>query len=309
MASVIDNPKKEIGLIQHDFGEISAFHQGAGEASILNIIMKSLQEIPQNSLLIIDEVENSLHPSAQRYLMQVLLEYTLSHRLQIILTTHSPYILEELPEEARILLAYGQNRSTVNIITRPSIEYAFSRIDNKRHPELYAHVEDKDDIAKIFLEEILSSSDEGQSVLNRVEILSVGKDSVVETLSNLASQSKLPYKSVSFIDGGRKITDDGNIFQLPGQYPPEKTVLFDLRGRNWKPLEEYTRLPPGELFDRIEKIINENDDHHPWIRKIADYFKRSKSTLWREVVRCWCDNCLQPDDRDRIINIIKQHLK
>lgn len=57
------NVDREVGLLTRENGEISQFHQGAGEDSILDMF-RLLQDIPTQSLLIIDEVENSLHPQA-----------------------------------------------------------------------------------------------------------------------------------------------------------------------------------------------------------------------------------------------------
>jgi hypothetical protein len=59
------NALREVGLLTKEYGEISQFHQGAGEDTILDSF-KLLQTIPNQSLLVIDEVENSLHPQAQR---------------------------------------------------------------------------------------------------------------------------------------------------------------------------------------------------------------------------------------------------
>jgi len=64
--------KREIGLLGMNFGEISQFHQGAGEDATLDFF-SVVQSIPKNSLLIIDEVEASLHPKAQRRLIRFLL--------------------------------------------------------------------------------------------------------------------------------------------------------------------------------------------------------------------------------------------
>jgi len=80
----------------------SGFHQGAGETTVAELLEADL---PQYSLVLIDEIESSLHPRAQRRLLRDLAERCRERQLQIILTTHSPYILEELPAEARLGLA------------------------------------------------------------------------------------------------------------------------------------------------------------------------------------------------------------
>ena len=97
------NTDREVGLLTNRHGEISQFHQGAGEDSMLDVF-KLLQNIPDQSLLVIDEVENSLHPQAQRRFIKYLLKLTRIKKLQVILSTHSPFVLEELPSIARIML-------------------------------------------------------------------------------------------------------------------------------------------------------------------------------------------------------------
>ena len=83
--------------------KVSQFHQGAGEDATLDLF-KLLQTIPDQSLLIIDEVEASLHPSAQRRLIQYLLKLARIKKIQVILSTHSTHVLDEIPPEGRIML-------------------------------------------------------------------------------------------------------------------------------------------------------------------------------------------------------------
>ena len=54
----------------------------------------------ENSLIILDEPEVSLHPGAQEELKIFLLEQILIKRLQIIISTHSPKFSEFLPDDA-----------------------------------------------------------------------------------------------------------------------------------------------------------------------------------------------------------------
>lgn len=68
--------------------EYSGFHQGAGESTITELLGL---EIPQYSLILIDEIETSLHPSAQRRLSLIRDLATVSRikKVQFIVTTHS----------------------------------------------------------------------------------------------------------------------------------------------------------------------------------------------------------------------------
>src|SRR5262249_39629162 len=145
------NAKRPVGLLTRAFGEISQFHQGAGEDTTLDLI-RSLQNIPKNALVIIDEVEASLHPRAQRRLVKFLLELSRLRRAQIILSTHSPYVLEELPPEARVLLV--PTPGGPGVLYGASPEFALTRIDEFVHPEAYVYVEDR--TAEILVREIIA---------------------------------------------------------------------------------------------------------------------------------------------------------
>src|SRR5207253_9763943 len=98
--------KKRVGILSQEFGTYSKFHQGAGESAALDLL-GALQHVPNNALILIDEAEASLHPKAQRRLMQTLMWLCRTRNLQVILSTHSQYILEELPPEGRVLLVKG----------------------------------------------------------------------------------------------------------------------------------------------------------------------------------------------------------
>ena len=80
----------------------SELHMAAGERAILRLA----QEIAQRTgvLVLIDEVEAGLHPWVQQLLMLQLQQLALRNDLQIIVTTHSPVVLDSVPANGRIFL-------------------------------------------------------------------------------------------------------------------------------------------------------------------------------------------------------------
>lgn len=77
----------------------SEFHFGAGEASIIRIV-SSMEAAPNDSLLLVEEIENGLHPVATRRLVEYLIDVARRKSSQVIFTTHSNDALAPLPTEA-----------------------------------------------------------------------------------------------------------------------------------------------------------------------------------------------------------------
>ena len=80
----------------------SELHMAAGERAILRLS----QEIAQldGALVLIDEVEVGLHPWVQQLLMLQLQQLALRNDLQIIVTSHSPVVLDSVPSHGRVFL-------------------------------------------------------------------------------------------------------------------------------------------------------------------------------------------------------------
>jgi len=286
-------PKEEIEL------EISQFHQGAGEASTLDL-MQSLQGIPNTSLVIIDEVEASLHPKAQRRLVRFFLWLCRKKNVQIILSTHSPYVLEELPEEARIFLL--ATKTGIEVFYGITPEFALSRIDDIPHPELYIYVEDRE--SEILLREVLSKYSEPQ-ILSRVSIVPIGKAYEVRLLGSLAKDGKLPFKSISIEDGDQ--TDSDDCLRLPGNKSPEETVFERLKGKNWPNLDDRFGIGSGDLFTYFEDAMS-NPDHHKWLSYIGDHIRKSRIIVWEILCHEWCRECLEEEEVNGIIQAINERL-
>jgi predicted ATP-dependent endonuclease of OLD family len=85
----------------------SQFHFGAGEASIISTVER-IETAPDNSLILIEEVENGLHPVAVRLLVDYLQNVARRKRHQIIFTTHSQDAIDSLPPESIWSIINGQ---------------------------------------------------------------------------------------------------------------------------------------------------------------------------------------------------------
>jgi energy-coupling factor transporter ATP-binding protein EcfA2 len=77
----------------------SEFHFGAGEASIIRIVSR-IEQAPDESLILIEEIENGLHPVATRRLVEYLIDVARRKACQVIFTTHSNDALAPLSNEA-----------------------------------------------------------------------------------------------------------------------------------------------------------------------------------------------------------------
>ena len=94
---------KHLLFATHEDGpRYSELHMAGGERTVFRLS----QEVAhlEGALVLIDEVEAGLHPWVQQLLMMQLQQLALRNNLQIIVTTHSPVILDSVPAEARVFL-------------------------------------------------------------------------------------------------------------------------------------------------------------------------------------------------------------
>lgn len=291
---------REVGLLQFGGTEISQFHQGAGEDATLDLV-KNLQSVPDTSLILIDEIENSLHPKAQRRLIRKFLALSRQKRLQIIVSTHSPYILQELPLQARVLLA--RNSGEVNAIYNVSTEFAMSQVDEEVHPELYVLVEDKE--ARDLLREILTNSNPDREVLQRIQILPAGAANVLKSIGPNLANDKLPFKGVCFVDADE--TGFSGCKVLPGDNAPEVDVFQGLKKLNWANLDTDFQHGSGELFAWLDECTLE-PDHHRWTAIIGDKLRLSKEIVWNTMCKSWVKNVLEPSEQQRVVDQINSEI-
>ena len=92
----------------------SEFHMSSGERTILRI-SKDISHL-EDALILIDEVDTGLHPYTQQQLMLELQRIALRQRLQIIVASHSPVILDSVPLEGRKFLDRDEQTTEVRLM-------------------------------------------------------------------------------------------------------------------------------------------------------------------------------------------------
>lgn len=266
---------REIPVLTKQGIRYSGYHQGSGETTIAELLQAGL---PKYGLVLIDEVESSLHPRAQRRLIRDLAEQCRNREVQIILTTHSPYVLEELPLESRMYIF--ESGDTKEIISGVSPQFAMAKMDDEPHPECDLYVEDK--AAKTFLSELLAYH--GKEMFARCVIIPYGASNVGLALGMMVSNHLFPRPSCVFLDG-----DNGEALGcvlLPGEDAPEQVVFRDLRRERWGNLWARIGRDLAMVTDACTDAMVLND-HHEWVKFAANQLMCGGETLWQAMCAEW----------------------
>lgn len=286
---------REVPVVSRSGYEYSGFHQGSGEITIAELLGK---DIPKYSLLLIDEIESSLHPRAQRRLIRDLAEQCRLQEAQVILTTHSPYVLEELPLDARTyILESGGTKSTVTGI---SPEFAMTKMDDDIHPECDLYVEDF--AAQVMLEEILAKH--GKDVFIRCSVVPYGAASVGYSLGEMVANKRFKRPTCVFLDGDTQIMP--GCIALPGGDAPEQVIFKALRAKGWANVWSRVGRDTSSVDDACVYAMTLND-HHEWVRVAANQLRCGGEVLWRAMCAEWAAELLA-HEADAIVRPIMDAL-
>ena len=200
-----------------DGTQYSEFHFGAGESSVIRMVMQ-IESLDDNCLILIEEIENGLHPVATVRMVEYLIDVAARKSGQAIFTTHSNDALKPLPPEA-IWASIGGS------VFQGKLDIAALRaIAGQVDASLAVFVED--DFAANWLRAVLRSR--GGVALDSVEVHAMAGDGIAVKVNkhhNMDPSAHFP--SVCFIDGDSKQTAqaEARVYRLPGQSP--EAFVFD----------------------------------------------------------------------------------
>lgn len=276
----------------------SELHMAAGERAILRLS----QEIAHldGALVLIDEVEAGLHPFLQQLLMMQLQQLALRNSLQVIVTSHSPVVLDSVPPNGRIFLE-RDDAGRVNV-REPYRDMVQDALYGRSHETLYVLCEDEtaEGILQGVLDHLLPR--EGISP----ESVRIGRDTgASEFPAHAASFRKFGqiHHLVFVLDGDKRGSgidsrirssahSDVPVLYLPGRGAPESWVWETLEGS----AEAAVPLGVGpELLSarmtRLNSIYDSASDSpaniaKSKVRELARAFDRHGSDICR-IVASW----------------------
>ncbi|MEZ5443867.1 MAG: AAA family ATPase [Lysobacterales bacterium] len=194
-------------------GRYSDAFAGSGE-SAATLLVHRLCNAPIGSLVLLDEPETSLHPRAQQRLIEFIAHCALERQLQVVMSTHSYFMADRLPQDA-IRVLERSNRGKVQIFETLSAREALHAISSSQHGKV---IFVEDDRAK----HVILSALEKVSPLARKEIRVIvregGTSRIFEDLRSEASSGQgerffvldgdhrntFPAPAAGEIPGGRK---------------------------------------------------------------------------------------------------------
>lgn len=246
-------------------------HMGYGEGRTLYLI-SMLENIPRKSLVLIEEPETSLHPSAQFQFGRYLVNVSKERCHQIILTTHSEYILKALHSKSRIFIN-RTDRGIKPIMGLTALQ-AKSLMSGGNEKALYILVEDK--CAQLILRQIIQRID--RYFLQSVGIYPAGDSDVIAKTVKSLKETGLPVVAVRDGDKGESIRD--GIFKLPGGLPPEKELFSNQAVKEYI-LSQYQL----NLDDFLAGLIG--IDHHYWLERLATAICHDEIALTSEIAQIY----------------------
>lgn len=280
--------------------QYSEFHFGAGESSIIRMVMK-IESLGDNALILIEEIENGLHPVATVRMVEYLIDVAERKSAQAIFTTHSNDALKPLPPQA-IWAAVGGR------VYQGKLDIAALRaIAGQIDAQLAIFCEDA--FAAGWIRSILRS----QSVVavEGVEVHAMLGDGIAVKVNknhNLDPSAKFP--SACYIDGDSRQTESpvDRVFRLPGESP--EAYVFDRvleQAASMAGILAVRLLQPFNAAERIIEALNEirrtNRDPHVLFSQAGQALGLIPETTVRDAfVTTWAE--AYPEEASSIIQPI-----
>lgn len=291
----------------------SEFHFGAGEASIIRIVQR-VEEADRGALILIEEIENGLHPVATRLLVDYLIDVAKRKAVQIIFTTHSDAAIAGLPDDAIWACVDGQlsqGRLQVSALRALTGEV-----------EVGAALFVEDSFSEAMLESAVRSYCQRHDGISPqgVGIYPVGgahraagivaQHNIDPSISNAGASERLSFPALAVLDGDcrdkTEFKSSAHTYFLPGEVP--ESYVFDAVDQR---LEDVSKLlmrklgisaiSEADFISGIRKVDSLCRDPHVIFSMIGDRFDFiAEQKVVDAFLSTWCES--YPEVVDELVS-------
>ena len=170
---------------------------GSGEYAAV-MLVKSILESPDKSLIILDEPEVSLHPAAQAALMDFLLQSANKKKHQIVISTHSSEIVRHLPPQAIKVLVRDKTSGDVTLLAQSALPNEAFRYTGT--PTMTQQIYVEDELAVHIVERAIRSL--GAGFTSSIHITPLGGADQIAT-RHVTSMVEVGSNCLILLDGDR----------------------------------------------------------------------------------------------------------
>lgn len=188
------------------------------------------------SILLIDELDATLHPSYQMGLLELFRKYSAEYKIQVIFTTHSLSLLEYALKKKDNVIYLIDNITDVRMMDAPDIYKIKMFLHNITRDDIYTSnvipVFTEDSEARIFLNVLLDYYEQAKdgfaSVRHFFHIVdaNIGATNLINIFSDIYLL-KSTMQSICILDGDQSSKRDLEKYltTLPGGDSPEKFIM------------------------------------------------------------------------------------
>lgn len=259
----------------YDHESVSSGEDNIGQIVQALFSFKKLKEEYKDyhgGLLIIDEIDAGLFPSAQEKVMEQIQYFAKDYNIQVIVTSHSPIIIERIFKQSK---RYSNEFKSIFLTN----DYGSLQVKNDYdwsdiYADLFNDIVDIDNDIKLPLINVYGEDKEAFDFLNKL-IISDNIKKVINLLDdismgctsyhNLVKKNILEFtkKSIIVLDGDESHKDlPQNMIVLPSNQPPDRLVFkflyyLDPSDGFWQNKYRFTKqvfLGCDEVLDIIDRL-------------------------------------------------------
>jgi len=175
----------------------SEANAGSGEIAVVQLV-KQLLDAPNFSLILLDEPEVSLHPAAQKRMQLFMLDQIKEKKHQVIISTHSSILIEDLPNNA-IKLFIDNKNGKFKVCENINYNEAFYDLEERVFDKKRIICEDFS--AKVLIERILHTMNISQHF--QVDYCHGGAESIIKKYVPIYSTEEHDKTSFLVLDGDK----------------------------------------------------------------------------------------------------------